>query len=233
MPTQNWIRATLKEKGFRLKDAAEALELPAPRITDILKGSREVQADEVVRLADILGMNPRSLLKSLELGERTILPGDDNVSLPLQGCLTASGTLTPLPTDLGFDRVPLPPDVNTRDGLSCYMMGDASMGINVEQDSLVIAADPKIHFAPIVPGALLLVSMPKSGIALRLYEKDNQGRDWLTVTNDDSQPPSRFSLLSDLLPESGGHEPGTVYRPEDIAAVVLWVHQRRVRGQST
>ncbi len=227
MPTQNWIRTSLKEKGFRLKDAAEALELPAPRITDILKGAREVQADEIVRLADILGMNPRSLLKSLELGEKTILPGDDNVSLPLQGCLMANGTLAPLPTDLGFDRVPPPPDVNSRDGLSCYMMGDTSMGSNVPLHSLVIAADPKIHFAPIVPGSLLLISLPKGRVALRLYEKDSHGKDWLTVTDDDSQPPWHFSLLSDLMPGSDLPDQETVYRPDDIAAVILWVHQRR------
>jgi len=223
MPSQDWIRATLKEKGYKLKDVAEALSLPAPRITDILKGAREVQADEIVPLADMLEMNPRSLLKSLEVGEQTILPGDDSPTLPLRGCLMAGGAVAPLPDDLGYDRVALPPDAGTAEGLTCYMMGDASMGADVREGSLVIAADPKLHYAPIVPGALLLVATPNGGLMLRLYEKDTDGADWL-VTASGETPRLRFSLLSDLLPGASGER---VMRPDDIAAVVLWVHQRR------
>lgn len=66
MPAQDWIRAALKERGFKLKDAAAALNITPPRMTDILKGMREVQSDEILPLSKLLGLSSRSLLSSLE-----------------------------------------------------------------------------------------------------------------------------------------------------------------------
>jgi transcriptional regulator with XRE-family HTH domain len=229
MPTQEWIRATLKDKGFKLKDVALALGIPAPRITDILKGAREVQSDEVVPLADMLGISPRSLLKSLAAGEKVILPADNGARLPVTACLLADGPPAPLLADLGFDSVPVPPDAATTDGLSCYVMGDQSMMPEAPANSLVIAADPKRHYAPIIPGALLLIRPPDTkGPVLRLYVKRPDGSDWLVATNDRTQATSwRFSLLSDLLPGTTQSGEAPVLRLEDVEAVVLWVHQRR------
>uniref|UniRef100_UPI003A8DA0E2 helix-turn-helix transcriptional regulator n=1 Tax=Kordiimonas sp. TaxID=1970157 RepID=UPI003A8DA0E2 len=88
MPKQDWMRAALKEKGYKLKDVATALGVPPPRITDILTGKRGVQSDEVERLADILGLSPRSLLRSLEDGKLTIVPGDEGAPrVPVVGVL--------------------------------------------------------------------------------------------------------------------------------------------------
>lgn len=229
MPTQNWIRAALKEKGFKLKDAAEALGVPAPRVTDILKGARGVQSSEIIPLARLLGMNTPSLLKSLEMGELIHVPGDEADRLPLLGCLTGDGTVAALP-DLGFASVAPPPDAKRLDGLYCYMMGDGSMAHEVPAGSLVIAADPKLHFAPIVPGTLLLIRRGGDRLVLRQYVKSENGEDWLMPMPDQPDPTLerwRFSLLSALMPSPGGVGGEPEIKIDDVMAVVLWVHVNR------
>ncbi|SDE12403.1 hypothetical protein [Kordiimonas lacus] len=229
MPKQDWIRATLKDRGYKLKDAAEALGIPAPRVTDILKGARGVQAHEILPLSQLLGMNAPSLLESLKTGEQTFVSAGEDGRLPLLGSLTGSGTLAPLPEDISFTSVPLPPDAGTSDGLYCYVMGDASMAREIPPGSLVIAADPKHHYAPVAPGALLLVDLDDGRLVLRQFTRTESGEDWLVPLPDTPNPDFkswRFSLLSDLMPDGAGTDQ-EVLRITDVVASVMWVHQRR------
>ncbi|MFC4347165.1 hypothetical protein ACFO5Q_04850 [Kordiimonas lipolytica] len=231
MPKQDWIRAALKDRGYKLKDAAEALGVPAPRVTDILKGARGVQAHEILPLSQLLGMNAPSLLESLKAGEPTVVDDGNDGRLPLLGSLTGTGTVAPLPDDMTFSSVPLPPDAGTPEGLYCYVMGDTSMAREIPAGSLVIAADPKRHYAPVAPGALLLLDLGAGRRALRQYTKTESGEDWLVPLPDTPNPDFaswRFSLLSDLMP--GGDMVGAgqeIVRITDVLAAVMWVHQRR------
>ena len=239
MPTHNWMRAALRDKGYKLKDVAEVLKVPAPRITDILKGTRGVQSSEIVPLADLLGLSPRSLLKSLKVGELTVVPGDGRDMLPILGCLFGDGHVGEVPPELPFDAVPVPPDAQSNEGLYCYVMGDNSMAKEIAPDSLVIAADPRQHFFPMVPNALFLVDLGEERRALRQYVKTEGGGEWLVPLPEFPDPSFkswRFSMLpKDLVPKdssvsNGGTENGdqrTLYT-DDILAAVLWVHRRHM-----
>lgn len=233
MLSQEWIRAALKEKGFKLKDVAEALNVPAPRITDILKGQRAVQSDEVIPLADMLGMTAPALLKSLEAGEKLLVAaGPADGRLPVLGSLNGTGATGAYPADLGFADVPLPPDATSPDGLYCYVMGDASMAQEITAGSLVIAADPKQHYAPVVPGSILLMALADGRRLLRQYTKTASGEDWLVPLPESPNPEYeswRFSLLSEFLP---GNTTAPIMRLDDVLAVVLWVHRRHGTRQA-
>jgi len=170
MPHQMWIKATLKTKGFKLKDMAETLGITAPRVTDILRGVREVQADELAPLAGMLGLNLKSLLASLESGALREVSDPDS-QLPIAGRLMGDGHLLPLNQTDDPTHVALPPDAITSDGLFCYIMGDNSMGQEIKAGDIIIAADPRIHFYPMVPGALLLVRCGDNMLALRQFVK--------------------------------------------------------------
>ncbi len=250
MLAQTWIRASLKEKGFKLKDAAAALNITPPRVTDILKGMREVQADEILPLATLLGMSSKSLLSSLAAGEKTNTGIElEGPVLPVLGSLTGTGDLLPLPEDAPITSVPVPPDAESHEGLFCYIMGDDSLEQEIRQGSLIIAGDPRTHFFPMVPGSIFIVDMG-SGVDIgpgvdidarkltaRQYFRSSTGEDWLVPlpTNHNPHYESwRFSILpaeleqnvvtnAEIGTETSAHK---IVRTADIAAVVMWVHRR-------
>lgn len=223
MPKQDWIRATLKERSLKLKDVAAALDIPPPRVTDILGGKRGVQADEVERLADMLGLSPRSLLRSLEDGKRTIVPGDEGAPpVPLAGLLYGDGTLAPLEEDFPYSEVAAPPGAATSEGLACYVMADGTMGSLVRKGSLVITADPRQHYAPIVPGQVFVLALSDGRQVMRQYVKTAGGQDMLRGGPDAVEPSESYSFS--LLPEAlAGASKGRL-GVGDIAGVVMWVH---------
>ena len=239
MPAQTWIRASLKERGLKLKDAAAALNITPPRVTDILKGMREVQADEVLPLATLLGMSSKSLLSSLALGEKTNTGLElEGPVLPVLGALTGTGDLVPLSDGAPITAVPVPPDAESPDGLYCYLMGDDSLEQEIRQGSLIIAGDPRTHFFPMVPGSIFIVDIGAGKLTARQYFRSSTGEDWLVPlpTNHNPHYESwRFSILPIELerakvtatPGTGKETPvHKVLRTADIAAVVMWVHRR-------
>lgn len=239
MPAQDWIRAALKERGFKLKDAAAALDITPPRMTDILKGMREVQSDEILPLSKLLGLSSRSLLSSLEAGERLEVGADiDGPSLKVLGGLTGTGTITPPREDGKITRVAVPPDAETADGLFCYEMADDSLEQEIRQGSLIIAGDPRKHFFPMVPGAIFLVRLDDERITARQFFRSDAGEDWLVPLPRNHNPlyeSWRFSMLPVDLDKGAavtGTSEGTastahkIVRTDDIVAGVMWVHRR-------
>jgi len=236
MLAQTWIRASLKERGFKLKDAAAALNITPPRVTDILKGMREVQADEILPLATLLGMSSKSLLSSLAAGEKTNTGIElEGPTLPVLGSLTGTGELLSLPEDASITSVPIPPDAQSHEGLFCYLMGDDSLEQEIRQGSLIIAGDPRVHFFPMVPGSIFIVDLGGGKLTARQYFKSDTGADWLVPlpTNPNPHYESwRFSILPAELDSVANAGTGTetaahkVLRTADIAAVVMWVHRR-------
>ena len=59
---QHWIADRLEELGKRKAQLAEALGLPPTRISEILRGRREIQVAEVMPLARFLDMDPMTVL---------------------------------------------------------------------------------------------------------------------------------------------------------------------------
>ncbi len=239
MPAQTWIRASLKERGLKLKDAAAALNITPPRVTDILKGMREVQADEILPLATLLGMSSKSLLSSLAAGEKTNAGLElEGPVLPVLGSLTGTGDLIELSGEAPITAVPVPPDAESDEGLFCYLMGDDSLEQEIRQGSLIIAGDPRVHFFPMVPGSIFIVDMGDGKLTARQYFRSTTGEDWLVPLPANHNPHYeswRFSMLPVELERGGvAAMPGTgketpahkVVRTADIAAVVMWVHRR-------
>ena len=70
----------LEERGLSASGLANALAVPANRITAILNGQRGVTADTALRLSRYLGTTPRfwlNLQKTFELRVAEIRSGDD------------------------------------------------------------------------------------------------------------------------------------------------------------
>ncbi|UTW56150.1 helix-turn-helix transcriptional regulator [Kordiimonas sp. SCSIO 12610] len=263
MPTQEWIRDLLKTKGHKLKDIAETLDISAPRVTDILKGAREVQSDEILKLANLLGLSATSLLESLSAGELIDNGPLDNVSIDnvsaaepariaIEGTLMGDGRILPLLDTATIRSVAPPPDADTTEGLTAYIMGDDVLENEIKQGSIIIAADPRKHFYPMVPGAIFLINQNNSDGTKRLlprqYHKTETGEDWLIPLPKTPNPAFaslRFEISVAPTPSFIGHQASNpqpaansgmqdqiaglhvspVYT-DDIFAAVLWVHLR-------
>ncbi|WP_417464560.1 helix-turn-helix domain-containing protein [Kordiimonas sp.] len=233
MPKQEWIRAALKKKGFKLKDVAAALNVPPPRITDILNGKREVQADEVEPLADMLAMSARSLLRSLQDGKATTVPGDEGAPrVPLLGQIMGDGTLAPKPEGLRFDSVAPPPDAETSEGLNCFIMGDSSMAGLIAEGSLIITASPKVHFVPIAPGGLYVFALPDGRHVLRKYIRDEKGEGWLmAVPGAEFESAVGYEIFRFTMLPDGLAPKGKMLTGDDIIGGVMWVHTRMIEPE--
>lgn len=59
---QNWIADRLAELGKKKSELAQALDLPPTRISEILRGRREVHVSELLPLARCLEMDPMTVL---------------------------------------------------------------------------------------------------------------------------------------------------------------------------
>lgn len=236
MPHQMWIKETLKAKGFKLKDMAEALGIPAPRVTDILRGKRDVQADELQALAGLLDINLASLLASLKAGGQQTVEEPSKTQLQLAGHLMGDGTILPLDKTDGIRAVAPPADASSSKGLAAYLMGDNSMAQEIKQGDIIICADPREHFYPMVPGAILLIACGKGKRALRQLVKADSGESWLVPLPEIPNPDFaswRFDMLPTSLSDAGnapeaGTEipPGGTVNTQHIAGAVLWVHRR-------
>ncbi|GHF18075.1 hypothetical protein GCM10017044_10730 [Kordiimonas sediminis] len=226
MRKQEWIKKLLKSKGRKLKDVAEVLGVPAPRITDILKGTREVQSDEIIPLSNLLGISAMSLLKSLEKGILVELDEEQQSRLAVAGQLMGDGSILPIPKDFPFKSIPIPPDAESRDGLHCFIMGDDCLDQEIKKGSIIIAADPKKHFFPMTPGAIFLMNLGDDRLAPRLYHQTATGEDWLIPLPSKPNPAYQawpFSLFPTRGKRNGGQK---ILHTDDISLGVLWVHRR-------
>lgn len=233
MSAQAWIKTALKNKGLKLKDVAETLSITPPRVTDIIQDRREVQADEIVPLAGILGLSVKSLLASLEAGKPIDLGPDETGNIEIKGLITGTGIVNKLPEDYPIKHVPVPPDASDGDGLFCYIMGDDSLDQEIKHGSLVIAADPRNHFFPMVPGALFLIKTKTGGLTIRQLYKGDAGDMWMVprpTTPNPAYESFPFSMLSNDMDQAGTKD---AIRPDDIIAGVMWVHRRYAPEQTT
>jgi transcriptional regulator with XRE-family HTH domain len=202
MPTQEWIRDLLKNQGRKLKDIAETLDISAPRVTDILKGAREVQSDEILKLANLLDLSANSLLESLSAGQLIdSTPSLKPDRITIEGTLMGDGRVLPLDEAHGIQSVAIPPDAETSEGLYCYIMGDDVLENEIKQGSIIIAADPRKHFFPMIPGAIFLIKQTDAQgteyLLPRQYHKTETGEDWL-IPLPKSPNPAFTSLRLDL-----------------------------------
>lgn len=244
---QDWIKTSLKSEGHKLKDVAKALGITSPRVTDIIKGTREVQADELLPLAEMLGLNVNSLLLSLQEGtRREVFAENDTKTLPVLGHLYGDGTLTPLTDDAPLQYVAIPADAEKANGLYCYIMGDSSMASEIKEGDIIIAGDPRVHFYPMVPGGIFLVAGPNDTLAARQFFQTEAGETWLVplpVTPNPAYQSWRFEMLPASLKEASqaalsspndgkkNADHRTVHTA-DIFAAVLWVHRRYTPSQA-
>lgn len=231
-----WIKETLKAKGFKLKDMAEALGIPAPRVTDILRGKRDVQANELSALAELLDISLASLLASLKAGSNQIAEEPSRQHLFLAGHLLGDGTILPLDETDEIRAIAIPADASSSKGLTAFIMGDNSMAQEIKQGDIIICADPREHFYPMVPGVILLIACGGKKQALRQLVKADNGDSWLVPLPEIPNPAFatwRFNMLptglSDTnIPSEADTEilAGDTVYTQNIVGAVLWVHRR-------
>lgn len=251
MPTQEWIRDLLKTKGRKLKDVAETLDISAPRVTDILKGTREVQSDEILKLASLLDLSATALLENLSAGEMINTAADEASlrHLTVDGVIMGDGRILPLDENYPIQSVTAPADAETTDGLFCFIMGDDVLESEIKKGSIIIAANPRKHYAPIAPGALFLIEYygedQTKRLAPRQFHRTDSGEDWLIplpLTPNPAFTSWRFELAPAPKQETTGQTPrsnskqttgknlpslskGPVYS-DHIFAAILWVQRR-------
>jgi phage repressor protein C with HTH and peptisase S24 domain len=69
-----WINSALKQKGSTQRALADALGLPPPRVSEIIRGERTVKAAELPGLANHLDMPLQDVVIKLGLGNTASLP---------------------------------------------------------------------------------------------------------------------------------------------------------------
>ena len=61
---RHWLEDALTDRGFTRRELAQHLGLQPPRITEMIKGERQIKPDEIAGIADFLGI-PRTLVLDL------------------------------------------------------------------------------------------------------------------------------------------------------------------------
>lgn len=74
MKNTHWLKRRLTELGKTNRDLAQHLGLADPRITEILKGARQIQTDELSPLATFLEWTLSQLLKAMGISNQQELP---------------------------------------------------------------------------------------------------------------------------------------------------------------
>lgn len=69
-----WIKTRLREVGKQVKDLAEALDQPPPRISEKIKGKLEFQADDIPVIAKVLELPINEVLAKLPFQGKGLLP---------------------------------------------------------------------------------------------------------------------------------------------------------------
>jgi|GEM_PF-734965 len=64
--TYTWIELRLRELKKKKKELGIALGLPPSRISDIIKGNRRIQSQEISRLSAFLNMDATTVLKNIQ-----------------------------------------------------------------------------------------------------------------------------------------------------------------------
>lgn len=228
MPAQTWIKAALKDRGLKSKDVASALSIPPPRVTDIFQGRREVQSDEILPLAQLLGLSTKSLLASLDAADLIDLGADEPaIQLPILGTITGTGRIGDLPEEYPVRSVPIPPDASTDEGLQCFVMGDDSLDQEIKPGALMIAGDLRLHSYPIVPNSFYLIRLSDGGLTVRQLMQSDSGAMWMVPRPNKPNPAYEsyaYSMLSADLEQK--KSTGSTVRPDNIVAGIMWVHQR-------
>lgn len=170
---RQWIRDELNRRGKKAKELAAAMGIPASRVSEIIGGEREVQADEINPMARVLGMSVAELLERLgtkrpalplpaDQGEPIELPPPGKRDLKVRGAVMGGDD-----GDFTFngevaDYVPRPPGlVGVADAFALYVQGD-SMSPRFEPGSL-------IYIHPGRPPA------PGNDVVVECFAKDGQG----------------------------------------------------------
>lgn len=81
----DWIKNRLRELGLKQNDLAAALSVAHPRVTEIIKGTRRVRAEEAAIMANVLQMQVDEVLTRLVSTDQTGLASirEPIVNVPL------------------------------------------------------------------------------------------------------------------------------------------------------
>lgn len=183
----DWIEARLKELPGKSKAGlARAMGLPFARISEMIKGTRKLRAEEVPAMAGYLGLAPDDVLNRLGGGQRARANGDEgwhNPAEPIipEGAMPVAAGSRDLPIygaaecgpdgRVGFDHQgPVdwtwraPELLNVKGAFAIYATGD-SMGDAIPEGSIV-QIHP--HRGPL-PGRKCLVMLRGKGAFLKIW----------------------------------------------------------------
>ncbi|MBN2752618.1 MAG: helix-turn-helix transcriptional regulator [Rhodospirillaceae bacterium] len=79
---QNWIAERLSDLGKKKAELAQAMGLPPTRISEILRGRRDVHISELLPLARFLDMDPMTVLLLCAPAPAHLLPPQPHAGPP-------------------------------------------------------------------------------------------------------------------------------------------------------
>ena len=208
-------------KRAKLTQEQLALKIGTTRstIVKLERGERRLSAPWLEKLAPVLGVSQGEILGD-------VLPAAQP-ELSLHGCLMGNGVVADLPLSLQSQRIHLPMGVNSKEGLQAWVMGDSSLGQEIKEGTLLVIADPRKHFFPIVPGALLLFSK-RSRVFLRKFIEGADGHTWLVPCPETPDPSYPVFKFNSGAPKYSRHNGSDVVNISDIDGAVLWEHRSRM-----
>lgn len=215
----NRLKEIRKNARLTQEALAEAIGSTRSQIVKLERGERRLSAPWLEKLAPVLKVSQGEILGD-------ILPRP-KPELALLGCLTGNGSIHPVPSPLNGQRMHLPVGIDTEDGLEAWVMGDNSMAREIKANTLLIVADPRKHFFPVVPGALLMFKK-RDKVFLRQFIESTDGTAWLAVCPETPDP-----SLQDFRFNSGApkyiRQTGTdCINIDDISGAVMWEHRSRL-----
>lgn len=215
----NKLREFRKKARLTQGDLADRIGTSRSTIVKLERGERRLSAPWLEKLAPILKVTQGEIL-----GDSPPAAGP---ALPLQGCLMGDGTVADLPLSLATQKLHLPPGLTSDEGLEAWVMGDHSMGREVSERTLMIVADPRRHFFPIVPGALLVFRRDKQ-VFIRQFVEGADGHAWLTATPETPDPSFPTFRFNAGMPKYSRHAGTEAIAISEIEGAVLWEHKSRM-----
>ena len=174
MAERAWLKRRLAEIGKTQAALADALGLPPPRISEIIRGSRRVSTRELPRMATFLAMPLPDLMRRLGAAVPESAWGGD---IAVAGYVGAGSEVRPIDDHAkgaGLDMVERPPGARG-ELVAVKVRGDSMMPAYADADEILYGQPHKGNLDSLV-GKECVVRLPDGRMYVKRLKKSRGGK---------------------------------------------------------